>query len=96
MSCIAAQAFYFLDTDYVQLRSGDDYYGVPYFWLVSGDQLIDPTAAQYEEFPYHAGMPYTCGAACTSIDTRTLLLMHKVPRFDGKPIFKSKLPHLFW
>ena len=97
LSRVAAQALYFLlDTDCLEVRTALDRDGAPHFWLVGAGQLMDPTAAQYEDFPYHAGAPHSWTAAGTPIDIRTLLLMRKVLRFDGKPTPNSKLPRLFW
>ena len=97
MSRVAAQAFYFLlKTDCLAVRTALDCDGAPHFWLVGAGQLMDPTAAQYEDFPYHAGTPHSWTPAGTPIDVRTLLLMRKVLRFDGIQTPNSKLPRLFW
>lgn len=103
LSLVATEAFYFLiNSDSLQPQTAVDSYGHEHFWLVDGEQLFDPTGAQYQNFDYTAGRDLHWVTPSTNIQLRSLLLIQKLLRFDGiahsdhKLSYDGKRPMIFW
>ena len=76
--------------------------GHAHFWTVDGEQIFDPTGGQYQDFNYAGGQYLHWVNSSTDIQLRSLLLIQKFLRFDGKPHSEDKLsydgkqPMIFW
>ena len=103
LSLVAAEAFFFLiDHHSLQPKTALDPIGHAHFWIVDGEQIFDPTGGQYQDFNYAGGRYLHWVNASADIQLRSLLLIQKFLRFDGKAHSENKLsydgkrPMVFW
>ena len=97
MCVVASQAFYhLLDTDRLVVKSAVDPYGDNHFWLEDDGIVMDPTGGQYKDFPYDQGKAKHWYGYKGRIQVRSMLLMQKVLRYDGRPISSNRLPVKYW
>ena len=97
MCVVASQAvYYLLDTDRLVVKSAIDPFGDNHFWLEDEGSIIDPTADQYSGFDYSRGKKQHWYGYKGRIQVRSMLLMQKILRYDGKRIANCDLPVKFW